>query len=263
MTGAREALYERVAAFCADAVRTAPRTPVVVGVSGPQGCGKSTLAAEVVTRLGASGVRAVAISVDDFYLTHAEQGALAAAHPGNPFLEHRGYPGSHDVPLGASVLDALASRAPGDVPVPVYDKGAHGGRGDRAGTRTVRTPLDVVLLEGWMLGLRAVAPETVDDPHLRATNELLRAYDVWHARLGAFVHLDAVDPASVVRWRVDAERARRSATGAGLSGEEARDYVERFLPAYRTYVPGLRAAPPIAGPCLRVRIAEDRTRAPD
>ena len=51
--------------------------PCILGVNGPQGCGKSTLVSHLVPRFAAAGLKAVALSIDDFYLTNAEQRALA------------------------------------------------------------------------------------------------------------------------------------------------------------------------------------------
>src|SRR4051812_14673155 len=75
----------------AEATREAP---LIFGISGPQGGGKSTLADTLVSALDELGRRAMAFSIDDFYLTYDEQRALSAEHPGNPYLEHRGYPGT-------------------------------------------------------------------------------------------------------------------------------------------------------------------------
>jgi D-glycerate 3-kinase len=207
-------------------------------------------------------LRAAGVSIDDFYLTRAEQVTLAAAHPGNPYLEHRGYPGTHDVGLGEDTLRALrelsgadgvvassSHAAPGaahlaprgasdPVRVPVYDKSAHGGRGDRAPAsewREVRGPLDLVFVEGWMLGFTPVPETSLDDPMLAEPNRHLAAYDRWHRLLDAFVSLRALDPAYVLRWRVEAEEAMKAHGKPGLSREAIEDYVRRFLPAYRLY----------------------------
>ena len=244
--------------FCLDGARAARGSRAwVVGVSGPQGGGKSTLTARLVAALGDAKLRAATVSIDDFYLTHAAQRELAARHPGDRCLEHRGYPGTHDVALGDRVLRALAEQRSGAVAVPSYDKSAHGGRGDRASTEVlVAAPLDVVLVEGWMLGFSALPPAACP-PALRATNGLLPAYARWHSRLDAFIHLVAGDPAWIVEYRVDSERARRAAGQPALSDDEARDYIERFLPAYAAYVPPLVAAPPCAR-WLRATIGRDR-----
>lgn len=260
--------YLPFVAFVDRSIDHAARAPLFVGVSGPQGSGKSTLAAHAVRELTRLGRSAAALSIDDFYLTHAEQLALAAAHPGNRYLEHRGYPGTHDVALGARTLDALAARTRGELRVVTYDKGAFGGRGDRSDPSAfarVETPLDVVLLEGWMLGFEPVDADEIDDPDLRTVNTALARYRAWTSRFGAFVHLDTHDLDAIVRWRVEAERERRAATSAGLSDDDARDYIERFLPAYRLFVPRLRARRPIDGPVLRVELGPDRSplRAPE
>lgn len=47
--------------------------PLVVGISAPQGCGKSTLVSEMKRMLEKAGYSCVVVSIDDFYLTGAEQ----------------------------------------------------------------------------------------------------------------------------------------------------------------------------------------------
>jgi D-glycerate 3-kinase len=235
------------------AARAATTRPFVVGLSGPQGCGKSTVAMAVVTSLSRVGLRATAVSIDDFYLTRDEQRALAVRHAGNRYLEHRGYPGTHDVGLGARTIDALASLGPGvEMAVPTYDKSAHAGRGDRAHEsrwRRVVGPLDVVLVEGWMLGFSPVHPATLE-PELRAPNDFLGDYSQWTARLDALIVLEAPSLDAIVAWRIDAERARRERGEPALSDTDARDYIERFLPAYRAWS---------AAPCdLRIPLGDDR-----
>src|SRR6478735_183017 len=84
-----------------------PGTAPILGLSAPQGAGKTTIMAEVCSALAKDGLNAVSISIDDFYLTRSEQIALAREYPRNPYLQHRGYPGTHDVSLGVSVLKAL------------------------------------------------------------------------------------------------------------------------------------------------------------
>ncbi|MCL2448208.1 MAG: hypothetical protein FWD17_04615 [Polyangiaceae bacterium] len=222
------------------------RRPWVLGIQGPQGCGKSTAAAALVASAQAGGLRAACVSIDDFYLTYEEQQALSERHGGNPYLLYRGYPGTHDVALGIRVLDALASGGESEVPLPVYDKSARDGRGDRAPEaqwRRVECPLDWVVVEGWMLGFAPVDDALLEDD-LVAPNRYLEAYAAWTSRLDALVHLHVASPETIVEWRVDAERARRERGEGGLSDDEARDYILRFLPAYRVYVPAMRARPP-------------------
>lgn len=249
-----------VARFCLSHHR---RQTLVVGLSGPQGSGKSTLAERVATALSGAGISAISISIDDFYRTHQEQVRLAEKHPDNRYLEHRGYPGTHDIGLGEDVLANLVSRDAREVAIPVYDKGAHGGRGDRAASpewRRVRGPFDIVILEGWLLGFRPSPVDEIEDRDLELPNRYLAEYERWHRFFGAFVHLEAHSVEDIVGWRIDAEEARRRAGGGGLSREEAKDYIQRFLPAYRLYVPRLREDPPTRA---TMRIVLGANRLPD
>lgn len=257
----RLAYYALVGEFCLKALDALDAHPVVVGVNGPQGCGKTSLVSHLVGAFDLIGVRAAAASIDDFYLTHAEQQALAARHPGDRTLEHRGYPGTHDVELGTETIAGLKQGL--RTLVPAYDKSANGGRGDRAPAsswRTIEPPLDLVLIEGWMLGF-----EPVDDaalaPELRATNELLRGYAPWNALLDTFVTLEALSLDHIVAWRIDAERTRRERGETALSNDAARDYVERFLPAYRAYAAGVRAPRP-ERPSMSLVLGPDRLPLP-
>ena len=237
------------------------KRPWVLGIQGPQGCGKSTLASSLVDSLADLGVRAVTISIDDFYLTHAEQTALGLRHPGNPTMLYRGYPGTHDIDLGVRTLDALASLRAGDeMVVPRYDKSAYEGRGDRApreAWRRVVGPIDAIVFEGWMLGFSPVSDSEIE-PVLRVPNGYLGAYDAWTSRLDALLHLDVASLETIVRWRVLAEQVRRASGQAALTEEETRDYIERFLPAYRAYVPALKVRPPCSD--FRTVLLDDARR---
>jgi D-glycerate 3-kinase len=250
-------LYRAVLDFSRAQLAKSSRRPVVIGIQGPQGAGKTTLTRALLQELGGQapefgvrplndgvrpfndGVRPLAVtavSIDDFYKTRAEQLAVSAANPLNPYLEHRGYPGTHDISLGTRTLREL--RAGKAAHVPVYDKSAHGGRGDRAPEsewRLIPDPLDIVFIEGWMLGFEPVADSAISDPNLRAVNARLADYAAWYAEIDAWVILRAHDPEYVLTWRVEAEEKMKAAGKPGLSRADIEDYIRRFLPAYRTW----------------------------
>jgi D-glycerate 3-kinase len=239
--------------------------PVVAGISAPQGAGKSTLVKQLVPLLIASGRRACALSIDDFYLPFPDQERLAVVHPRNPCLRYRGYPGTHDVALGAATLKALRECGPGDcVRVPAYDKSLRGGRGDRLPPERwplLRGPFDIVLLEGWMLGFQPVSSDRIGDAHLLPVNEALRRYDAWHRQIDVLVILRTLDLENIVRWRVEAEEAMKAAGRPGLDRAAAEDYVRRFLPAYRLYAGGVGSGP--WAPDRQIELLLDRDRLPE
>jgi len=232
----------------------------LLGVNGPQGCGKSTLTSALCERFTKKGKRCLTISIDDFYLTRAEQIKLAADHADNPFLQQRGYPGTHDIELGARVLRSLKS---GDmnVSIPRYDKSLHGGKGDRlpeSEWTQVEGGPELIFVEGWMLGYSPVDKKKLPNRHFEEINESLKNYEAWHRQLDGFLQLAPLDPHFVVDWRIEAEQKMRAQGRAGMSDVEIRAYVEKFLPAYETYLPRLEEAPPVLRNRRRIVIGKDR-----
>jgi len=119
--------------------------PLIVGINGAQGSGKSTLCRFLEVLLVEHNQRAVTVSLDDLYLTRAERRQLA--EDCHPLFATRGVPGTHDVPLGEMILDSLVERRP--VSLPRFDKAAD----DRAADGTlVDARIDVILFEGWCVG---------------------------------------------------------------------------------------------------------------
>ena len=250
---------------------------LAIGLSAPQGCGKTTLTNMLVERFAADGLSCVVVSIDDFYLTGAEQDALAQAHPSNPLLQVRGNAGTHDLALGTATLRALkrcdgggGDDSSSSSSIPRYDKAARGGRGDRAPRddwQPVSQPPDVILFEGWMSGfapLPADAPILAEHAGLAEVNTLLARYSEWHALMDAWVVLAVDDPGCVYTWRLEAEHAMAAAGRPGMSDAQVADFVNRYMPAYLAYLDGLYSAAEAEGvdgrPTLMVQM--DAARAP-
>jgi len=126
-----------------------PGKPLVVGVCGSQGSGKSTACAEVARRMAHSGVRVAVLSIDDLYLTRAARVELARRV--HPLLLTRGVPGTHDVRLGLQIFEALAALRP--ALLPRFDK-ALDDREPRSRWSPLDAPPDVLFFEGWCVGAR-------------------------------------------------------------------------------------------------------------
>ena len=96
-------------------------TPPLVGFSGCQGSGKSTLVALMAMVMReVYGVSTVVLSLDDFYLTKATRAALAKSI--HPLFATRGVPGTHDLALLKETISALRQPgAGGAVAVPTFD----------------------------------------------------------------------------------------------------------------------------------------------
>mgnify|MGYP000356636036 CR=1 FL=1 len=81
--------------------RTRVREAYVLGLTGGQGSGKTTLAKVLALLLDEQGYRAVDFSLDDIYKTYREREALRERFP---CYKVRGPPGTHDVELGLRVI---------------------------------------------------------------------------------------------------------------------------------------------------------------
>ncbi|OVA06400.1 hypothetical protein BVC80_8083g1 [Macleaya cordata] len=226
--------------------------PLVIGFSAPQGCGKTTLVFALDYLFRASGRKSATISIDDFYLTAEDQAKLREQNPGNALLELRGNAGSHDLPFSVETLTALTqmTKEGMKMKLPRYNKSAYGGRGDRADPSTwpeVEGPLSVVLFEGWMLGFKPVPTEVVRavDPQLEVVNKYLEAYyDAWDKFIKSWIVIKIKEPSCVYQWRLQAEIAMREEGKVGMSDDEVMDFVSRYLPAYKAYLPTLYSEGP-------------------
>ena len=217
---------------------------------------------EVCGALAEEGLNTVSLSIDDFYLTRAEQVALAQEIHEQSLSPAKRLPGTHDLSLGVSVSKALrVLPARRSMKVPGYDRFANNGLGDRlpeSNWRVVTGPLQLIVLEGWMLGFTPTAGEPLNDEHFEVINEKLAAYETWHSLLDGFIWLEPEDPLFVRAWRIEAEERSRSDGKSGMLPERIRAFIEMFLPAYATYAPGLRERPPTRPPHLRIVIGRDR-----
>ena len=70
-----------------------PTKPFIIGLNGVQGAGKTTLVSKLKDVLQKEGIETLVCSIDDLYLNHEDQLALAKAHPDNKLVQHRGEPG--------------------------------------------------------------------------------------------------------------------------------------------------------------------------
>jgi D-glycerate 3-kinase len=228
-----EKFWQPVAAEIARRAET--RRPLLVGINGAQGSGKTTVCRFLEPLLAERGLIAATLALDDLYLTHTARLGLAANI--HPLFATRGVPGTHDVALGKAILDRLLKGRPAEVPV--FDKALD----DRAAdTRHVAGSVDIVLFEGWCVGARpqptAALTEPVnalerdEDPTgtwRRAVNRRLTTdYAELFARLDMLIMLKVPDFEAVRAHRRVQES--KLGTGPAVMDDAALD---RFLAHYQ------------------------------
>lgn len=217
--------------------------PLLLGINGAQGTGKSTLADFLaIATKDLFGWSVAVLSIDDFYRTKSERAALAREV--HPLLATRGVPGTHDVGLLGGTLDRLLSLGDGDrLALPRFSK-ADDDRADPATWPEVDGPVDLIILEGWCVGSMAAdaseSPEPINalernedpDGRWRAWVEarLRSDYAPVFDRLDALVFLAAPSFEAVYRWRLEQEeKLAVTGTGAGImSASEVARFVQCF-----------------------------------
>lgn len=210
--------------------------PLVQGILGVQGTGKTTLSQILIWILEKLGYRAINLSLDDLYKTYAERVELQKQ---DPRLIWRGPPGTHDIDLGITTLDTLRS-APYNRPIPIprFDKSAHNGAGDRTSPEVVNG-INIVLFEGWFVGVVPVNPKVFDDaPYPIRTSEHRSFAKICNDRLRQYIPLwERLDTLAVLYptryqlskdWRLQAEHQMIAQGKTGLTDSQIEVFVEYF-----------------------------------
>ncbi|WPG99875.1 putative uridine/cytidine kinase [Acrodontium crateriforme] len=267
--------------------------PFFVGLNGVQGAGKTTLVTTLCKTLSSQphNLPTVVLSIDDLYLPHDQQEQLAKSHPTNPLVQHRGQPSTHDIKLGTALFSSLQNRET-NLKIPVYDKSAFNGSGDRQDESTwpvINAPgqatVDVIIFEGWCVGFRALSDEEVEQKWRAAkaefdakgdayqgrlgklelesvmfVNQKLREYDHLTDQFDAFMQIDAEDTQFVYAWRREQEAALRASKGKGMTDEQVVNFVNGYYPAYELYTKNLREGIYKGQKGRQLRLVVDRDR---
>lgn len=225
--------------------------PLVQGILGVQGTGKTTLTLILAEILRSMDLQVCCFSIDDLYKTYAERQQLQQI---DPRFRWRGPPGTHDLDLGLRVLTQLR-RAKFPVAIPRFDKAAHNGAGERTEPELVAAA-DVVLFEGWFVGVRPIDPQIFDTAPAPIETEADRAFarevnsrlvnylPLWQ-QLDRLIVLYPSDYRLSQQWRRQAEQQMKATGKTGMSDAEIDEFVTYF---WRSLHPDLFIRPLLHNP---------------
>ncbi|MBW4614877.1 MAG: glycerate kinase [Desmonostoc vinosum HA7617-LM4] len=225
--------------------------PLIQGILGGQGTGKTTMSQVLTLILQELGYRTLSLSLDDLYKTYSDRLALREQ---DPRLIWRGPPGTHDIDLGLNLLDQIR-QLHSPILVPRFDKSAYGGAGDRT-TPEMITSADIVLFEGWFVGVKPIsdhvfemAPPPIiteeDRRFARDINYRLHEYLPLWERLDSLIVLCPIDYRCSLEWRKQAEQQMIAAGKSGMSNAEIEQFVNYF---WRSLHPELFIKPLVESP---------------
>lgn len=231
--------------------------PFIIGVSGPQGSGKSYLSRALSDQLNKIYPKylSVDLSTDDFYLSYEDQQILQTqSQPTNWIVSGRGPPGTHDLPLLNEIIDRIKHRDL-NISIPRYDKSSHQGKGDRfdpSQWTKLSRPVDILIIEGWFNGYKALTVnkllakwQQINDPNLMTVvtpndltfvNESLSKYETIWDLFDSFIYLSTSNLKNVYQWRIEQEHVLKlSNGGVGMTDEQVVKFIDRYMPCYLLY----------------------------
>ncbi len=214
------------------------KATLVVGIAGAQGTGKSTLAQALKASLS-DNYSVALLSLDDLYLSQNQRTKLARYI--HPLFKTRGVPSTHDVNLGIHVLQQLQGEQ-GEVLLPRFDKRTDNPK-PKALWQRCNTPVDIVLFEGWCLGLEPQRSDALIRPinaleaeedkggvwRKQVNHALANEYQTLFQEVDKLIYLKAPSMASVFSWRKQQEQDTFAHQPASTMDDDA---LHRFLAHY-------------------------------
>ena len=201
--------------------RTKKKKPLIIGVSGGQGTGKTTITSIVSLILRKYfKLNVFKISIDDFYKTRNERRILSLTK--HPLLLTRGVPGTHDHNMILNFFKKVKSKNFKSFQLPKFDKST-----DERFTKKmwykIKSRPDVVIFEGWCVGAKAQnsskmkkpinSLEKAKDPNLiwrkYVNTQLKTNYKKLFNHLDEIVYLKSSSFKLLQEWRIKQEKKLR------------------------------------------------------
>ena len=198
--------------------KTNNRKPLLLGLSGGQGTGKTTISSILLLILKKYfKLKVFRISIDDFYKTRKERISLSKIK--HPLLKIRGVPGTHDIKMMVRFFNKVKSKKFTQIKLPRFDKSVDD-RCKRNLWYNIYSRPDVIIFEGWCVGARAEKNSTLkktvnslkkkDDIKLiwrKFVNQQLKLkYKKLYAQLDCLLFLKANNFSLLQQWRLKQEK---------------------------------------------------------
>ena len=204
--------------------RTNKKKPLIIGLAGGQGSGKTTISSILTLILQKYfKLKVFKISIDDFYKTRKDRKLLSKNK--HSLLMTRGVPGTHDVDLMLKFFKKVKSKRFKNLTVPKFNKSIDD-RYKKSLWYKLKFKPDVVIFEGWCIGAKSQIAkqlkkpvnslEKVYDKKLKwrsyVNNQLKTKYKTLFNQLDELLYLKAKNFNLLRNWRLKQERKLRIQT---------------------------------------------------
>jgi D-glycerate 3-kinase len=200
------------------AKKTNKKKPLMIGLAGGQGSGKTTISS-ILTLILKKYFRlnVFKVSIDDFYKTRKDRKKLSTTK--HPLLMTRGVPGTHDIEIMLKFFQKAKSNNFKSMKVPKFNK-AIDDRYKKSLWYNLKSKPDVVIFEGWCVGAKAQKISQLKKPinslekvydqdakwRFFVNNQLKTKYKTLFKQLDGLLYLKAKNFSLLRNWRLKQER---------------------------------------------------------
>ena len=194
------------------------KKPFILGLSGGQGSGKTTISSIISIILSKYfKLNVFKISIDDFYKTRKKR--LELSKKVHPLLMVRGVPGTHDINIMLDFFKRTKEKKFKSIKVPRFNKATDDRYNKKLWYSVKRRP-DVIIFEGWCVGAKAEQNYSLKTPinsleklkdqkqiWRRFVNKQLKSkYKKLYDQLNCLLFIKAKNFSLLRQWRIKQEK---------------------------------------------------------
>jgi D-glycerate 3-kinase len=194
------------------------KKPFILGLSGGQGSGKTTISSIISIILTKYfKLNVFKISIDDFYKTRKKR--LELSKKVHPLLMVRGVPGTHDINIMLDFFKRTKEKNFKSIKVPRFNKATDDRYNKKLWYSVKRRP-DVIIFEGWCVGAKAEQNYSLKTPinsleklkdqkqiWRRFVNKQLKSkYKKLYDQLNCLLFIKAKNFSLLRQWRIKQEK---------------------------------------------------------
>ena len=152
------------------------KKPFILGLSGGQGSGKTTISSIISIILSKYfKLNVLKISIDDFYKTRKKR--LELSKKVHPLLMVRGVPGTHDINVMLDFFKRTKEKKFKSIKLPRFNKATDDRYNKKLWYSVKRRP-DVIIFEGWCVGAKAEQNYSLKTP-INSLEKLKDQKQIW------------------------------------------------------------------------------------
>ena len=194
------------------------KKPFILGLSGGQGTGKTTISSIISIILSKYfKLNVFKISIDDFYKTRKKR--LELSKKVHPLLMVRGVPGTHDINIMLDFFKRIKEKKFKSIKLPRFNKATDDRYNKKLWYSVKRRP-DVIIFEGWCVGAKAEQNYSLKTPinsleklkdqkqiWRRFVNKQLKSkYKKLYDQLNCLLFIKAKNFSLLRQWRIKQEK---------------------------------------------------------